>query len=183
VGSRIVERRKITVARRRDSLALGIVLAAILGPVLLTGVLIAIDMRTDLSGLKARQGEREDIQPAIGWGDLANLTPARQLPVRMLGYMMEGYRSVNDGTPVMMFMLMPDAGHVLHPAHRVPDEMVEVWLPLDMPVRYSDRRLVWVSGTLRRKDAVLKEGEAMFTISNATVHGAAERQIRQWFVP
>jgi hypothetical protein len=170
-------------ARTRETRTLALILIAVVGPLLLTGALIAIDMRTDLSDLKAIRGKSVDGYPAFGWADLANMIPGHPTPARMLGYMMDGYHPVSDETPVMMFTLMPDAGHILHPAHRVPDEMVEVWLPLDMPIRYLNRRLVWVSGTLRRKDAAMKEGEALYTISNATVRFAAEHQIRDWFAP
>jgi hypothetical protein len=169
--------------RKGETTTLALVLAAIVGPMFLTGALIAIDMRTDLSGLKARPGADADGFRAVGWGELEALAPGQRMPARMLGYMMDGYKPAPDGTPVETFMLMPDAGHLLHPAHREPEDMVEVWMPLDSPVRYSDRRLIWVSGMLRRKEAKPREGVAAFTLSDAEVRFAAERQIRDWFVP
>jgi len=177
----------VTVKKRADrkgeTRTLALILASIVGPVFLTGALIAIDMRTDLSNLKAKPGTDADGLPAMGWSDLENLGPGQQRPARMLGYMMDSYRPVPDGTPVETFMLMPDAGHLLHPAHREAEEMVEVWMPLDGPIRYSDRRLVWVSGMLRRKEAKPREGVAAFSMANAEVRLAAERQIREWFAP
>ena len=169
--------------RKGETGALAIMLAAIVVPMLLTSGLIAIDMRTDLSELRARQGVGIDGFRAMGWSDLSSLAPGRTTPALMLGYMMDGRRTVPDGTPIETFTLMPDAGHLLHPAHREPDAMVEVWLPLDSPIRYADRRLIEVSGTLRRKDARLNEGEAAFTLANAAVRFAADRRIRDWFEP
>ncbi len=158
-------------------------MVSIVGPMFLTGALIAIDMRTDLSGLKAKPGTDADGLRTFGWSDLEALGPGQQTPARMLGYMMDGYKPVPDNTPVETFMLMPEAGHLLHPAHREPEEMVEVWMPLDTPIRYTDRRLVQVSGMLRRKEAKPREAVAAFTMSNAEVRFAAERQITDWFVP
>jgi hypothetical protein len=169
--------------RKSETRTLALILVSIVGPMLLTGALVAIDMRTDLSGLKAKRGREADGLRTLGWGDLEALAPGRPTPARMLGYMMDGYKPVPDNTPVETFMLMPDAGHLLHPAHREPEEMVEVWMPLDTPIRYADRRLVEVSGTLRRKEARPREGVAAFTLSNAEVRFAAERRITDWFVP
>jgi hypothetical protein len=149
----------------------------------LTGALIAIDMRRDLSSLKAMPGRSVDGIRAVGWSDLAAIAPGEAAQARMIGYMMEGYKPVPDDTPIENFTLMPEAGHLLHPAHRDSEEMVEVWLPLDMPVRYSDRKLVWVSGALRRKQGRIQDGVAAFTMSNAEVRLASERQISDWFAP
>ena len=96
----------------------------------------------------------------------------------MLGYMMDGYRPVPDGAPVAMFVLMPEAGHLFHPAHRIPDEMVEVWLAEGASVAYKDRDMVWVEGLLRRS-----EGRAAYAMTNAFVARADERAIAQWFAP
>lgn len=169
--------------RRGETRTLALTLAAVVGPVFLTAALIAIDMRSDLSGLKARQAIDADGVRTVGWSDLKSLAPGQSLLARMMGYMMDSYKPVPDDTPVETFILMPEAGHLLHPAHREAGEMVEVWMPLDTPIRFTDRRLVWVSGMLRRKQGKPEEGIAAYTMSNAVVRLAAERQIRDWFVP
>jgi hypothetical protein len=158
-------------------------MAAIVVPMLLTGGLIALDMRTDLSDLKARPSAHVDGFQIVGWSDLRSLTPGQPVQAAMLGYMMDGPHPVADGTPVETFALLPDAGHWLHPAHREADESVEVWLPVDLPIRYSGRKLIEVSGMLLRKPGHLREGEAGYTLANAEVRFAGDRRIMEWLQP
>jgi hypothetical protein len=44
--------------------------------------------------------------------------------VRALGYMMDADQPVRDGERVRRFILLPDAGNVVHPAHRFGDETI-----------------------------------------------------------
>ena len=80
-----------------------------------------------------------------------------------------------------MFVLMPEAGHFLHPAHRIPEEMVEVWL--NRPVWFKYRRLVWVSGTLTRTSNSPNSDKALFAMHNALITPAADPEIARWFTP
>jgi hypothetical protein len=153
-------------------------------PVLLACMLVAEDMRTDLSDLKpvARA------QALVGWADLdprdGNPAQTRWPPhtlVKMLGYMMDGYSPSADGSEVRMFVLMPEAGHFLHPAHRIPEEMVEVWL--NRPAWFKYRRLVWVSGVPERNSSISKSDKALFAMHEALITPAADPEIAQWFTP
>jgi hypothetical protein len=47
-----------------------------------------------------------------------------------------------------MFILLPEAGQFLHPAHRISNQMVEVRPTHPLAFRY--RELVWASGILNR---------------------------------
>ncbi|MDQ1474266.1 MAG: hypothetical protein QOJ99_5746 [Bryobacterales bacterium] len=80
-------------------------------------------------------------------------------------------------------MLMPDAGQLLHPAHRTSDEVVEVWLGEDKSVSYRDRRLIWVEGRLRRLRTKPTEGLASFALADAVTERASPRDITRWFTP
>ncbi len=80
-----------------------------------------------------------------------------------------------------MFVLMPEAGHFLHPAHRIPEEMVEVWL--NRPAWFKYRRLVWVSGVLARTSNSPKSDKALFAMYNALIMPAADAEIARWFTP
>jgi hypothetical protein len=104
-------------------------------------------------------------------------------PVRMLGYMMDGYHPVRDGTYVKMFVLMPEAGQLLHPAHRLRDEMVEVWLAGGQSIPYMDRNLVWVEGKLQRIRQKARDGLASYAIREAAIERAPDRDIMRWFAP
>src|SRR5260370_34728536 len=97
--------------------------------------------------------------------------------------MMDVYHPVRDETAVKMFILMPEAAQLLHPAHRHPDEMVEVWLASGRSVSYVDRNLVWVEGTLQRVHQSSREGLASYAIRDAAVERASDRDITRWFAP
>ncbi len=185
MGSRVITRsfKPGRVPRPGETRALAITVAAIVLPLLLTGGLISLDMRTDLSGLKARPNLTPTAGKVFGWEDLDALEPGSPTQAIMLGYMMDGRHPVPDDTPVGSFMLMPEAGHLLHPAHREPEAMVEVWLPLDLPIRYHDRRLIEVSGMLLKRDGRRTPGDAGYTMANAVVRFASDRRIREWFLP
>jgi len=142
------------------------------------GLLIASDMRSDLSELRPVFKVWADGVELLGWPQLRPGSAPPEYRVRMLGYMMDGYRPVADGAPVAMFVLMPEAGHLFHPAHRVPEEMVEVWLTEGTSVAYKDRDMVWVEGLLHRS-----EGRSMWAMTDAFVARADERAIAQWFAP
>ena len=99
----------------------------------------------------------------------------------MLGYMMDGDEPFHEGAAVRAFLLLPDAGHILHPAHRIPDQMVKVTLATPGVFRY--RRLVWVSGTFGRTGKTERSGQAMYEITNGSVSFASDAEIVRWFEP
>lgn len=176
MGARLIVRHDSGAARRRETRTIATVLASIVGPCLLMALLIASDMRSDLSELRPVFKLWADGAELVGW---PQLRPDAALPrdrARMLGYMMDGYRPVPDGAPVAMFVLMPDAGHLLHPAHRIREEMVEIWLTQGASVTYKDRDMVWVEGLLRRS-----EGRSAYAMTDAFVARADQRAIALWF--
>jgi hypothetical protein len=156
---------------------------------ILAYILVATDMRIDLSDLKPVHATADQAPVAIGWADLeaqngrpVSMDQVRwQMPVRMLGYMMDPYKPWRDGTPVDQFVLLPEAGQWLHPAHHIPNQMVEIRLRRPMPFGY--RRLVWASGVLGRTPGKPEEGKALYQIADAIVEPAAERDISRWFQP
>ena len=72
---------------------------------------------------------------------------------------------------------MPEAGHLLHPAHREPDEMVDVRLA--EPIPCNDRALIWAEGFLKRGAG---GPGAAYSLNRAHVSRADELAISQWFV-
>ena len=155
---------------RQESRTIVAIIAAIVLPCILMLLLVAADMRPDLSDLQPLSREAD----LIGWPQLdAALTQGR--PVRLLGYMMDLENTPND-TPVQVFILMPEAGTMVHAAHRIPEEMIEVRLSKSVLFRY--RSLVWVGGIIERSR--VRSG-ARYLLEDASVRSAADSYISRWF--
>ncbi len=154
--------------------------------------LISLDTRPDLSDCRPRSDRTTIDADLLGWPSLTqsdyfpksrnieNSPPQNAAVVKMLGYMMDGYKFARDGAPVKMFVLMPSAGHFLHPAHRDPDEMVEVW-PGSGTVIFENRQLVWVSGAFNRLPQHSVEEHALYALRDASVEPASYEDIKNWF--
>ena len=182
MGTRVIKTRTISVAqRKRESRALASILCAVVLPLILAFALVALNMRSDLSELMPAEPLPDGTAALIGWQDLeipegktVSLEQARAQSgrrVRMLGYMMDSLG--RDG-----FVLMPEAGHILHPAHRIPDQMVEVWPTAPVPFRF--RSLVWSTGNLARTHGA---DRSLYTMTVAEVQPAVESDITLWFKP
>jgi hypothetical protein len=179
VGARVIRKPDPSVRRKKESLTLWAIIAVIGLPLLLGYILVAADIRTDLSELKpAKQADDAGFVPA-GWPELEN--GGAQGRVRMIGYMMDGYRPSPDGSNVDIFVLLPEAGQFLHPAHRIPNQMVEV--RPRRPVRFRNRQLVWAVGLLNRTMGKAGEETAAWAMGDAEVQPAEPRDIPKWFQP
>jgi hypothetical protein len=179
VGSRVIHRADLSIRKKNETLTLWKIMAAIAFPLLLASVLVSVDMRADLSELRAAaQADEKGVTP-LGWADLE----AQGAPgwVRMIGYMMDGYRPSKDSAAVDMFILLPEAGQFLHPAHRDPGQMVEVW-PRHL-VHFTNRELVWAIGILNRTAGRTGDEKAAWAMGDAEVEPAVETDIVKWFQP
>jgi hypothetical protein len=146
---------------------------------LLAVALVGMDMRSDLSELKSTGKMDGKGAVPVGWPDLDLWHDGPR--VRMIGYMMDGYQPSRDGALVDVFVLLPEAGQFLHPAHRIPNQMVDVHPSHSVVFRYRD--LVWASGTLTRTMGRPGAGRAAYALTAAEVNPAAERDIGRWFHP
>jgi hypothetical protein len=194
VGARTIRIRDDSVRRkkvREENVTISKIIAALAIPMFLAFVLVAMDMRSDLDELKSSGQTDDQGAMPIGWPELEGRQDLSPVPhpanwegqrrVRMIGYMMDGYKPSRDGDQVSMFILLPDAGQFLHPAHRIPNQMVEVW-PLH-PVAFRYRGLVWAFGTLNRTTARRGDEKPAYAMSDADVMPASERDISKWFHP
>jgi hypothetical protein len=180
VGAPTIRKRDDSARRKQETLTLWAIIAAMAFPMVLAVALVAMDMRSDLSEMKST-GQRDDKGAVpVGWPDLER---GREGPrrVRMIGYMMDGNQPSRDGATVDMFVLMPEAGQFLHPAHRIPNQMVEV-RPSN-PVVFHYRDLVWATGTLNRTMSTHEDDKAGCAMTGADVNPAADREIGKWFRP
>jgi hypothetical protein len=157
-------------------------------------VLVALDLRPDLSEMSVRDANRSSGVVLIAWSALESDAQPRSgariaqpsLPdpsteVRMLGYMMDGNHPETNGAFVSRFVLMSDAGQLLHPAHLEPSRMIEV--SLQEPVRFDFRRLIWASGLLNRASSKIGYGGPGWRMTNARTEPASSNAILQWFEP
>jgi hypothetical protein len=165
--------------RRVDARRLWTITAAIGLPIILAVALVGLDMRADLSELKPAR-EPDKGAALIGWPDLKDLreSPAR---VRMLGYMLDDLRRPHEGNRADIFILLPEAGQLLHPPHRIPERSVVVWPT--WPVVFHYRQLVWVTGTLSRALRSSGDDQPAFAMTFADMRPADERDIGKWFRP
>jgi hypothetical protein len=118
----------------------------------------------------------EHAHTALNAGDISPGTM-----IRALGYMMDDDRPVQDGERVGSFVLLPDAGNALHPAHRFGDEITDVQLQAGNEVRFSERSLVWVWGTLRMLPGDPSGHEPLYVLENARTEPANKADIQMFF--
>ena len=108
---------------RLRTLVLVIVITCV--PVL--GVAIVSTTEPDLSDLTPI-GQPPGQYELLNWFALRHGRFSSEAAVQALGYMVESDRSPQAGDWVRDFVLLPEAGNLLHPAHRIPDEMIAVRL-------------------------------------------------------
>jgi hypothetical protein len=101
--------------------------------------------------------------------------------IRALGYMMEGDRPIHDGDRVQAFVLLPDAGNIVHPAHRFGDGMIDVRLKAGSTARFSERSLVWVWGTLRMLPGDPLGHSPLYVLEHARTEPASKTDIQRYF--
>ena len=101
--------------------------------------------------------------------------------IRALGYMMDGEQPIRDGASVRSFVLLPDAGTFVHPAHRFGDQMIEVQLTAGDTIRFSERSLVWAWGTLRMLPGDPLGPKPLNILENARAQPTNTADIRAYF--
>lgn len=98
-----------------------------------------------------------------------------------LGYMMAGDQVARDGDSVNRFLLFPDAGNALHPAHHFGDQMIAVQLQPGSTIHFSERNLLWVRGILYCLPGDPNGDRPLYRMENAQAAIADKRDIRKYF--
>jgi len=101
--------------------------------------------------------------------------------VRILGYMIDIDAPVRDDTPVSEFGLITEAGTLLHPPHRIPEEMVDVRLKPGAEIGFEQRRLVWAEGILERNVSFGRKGRPAYVLWKAVAKRAERSDIPRYF--
>ena len=101
--------------------------------------------------------------------------------VQALGYMMDGDRSIPKDQWVQDFVLLPEAGNLMHPAHRVRDQMIAVHLEDGARIQFSPRALVWAWGNLYASAGLGPRSEALYILERASAKAAGKADIQRYF--
>jgi hypothetical protein len=147
VRARIAKQSRLSRSRGLRTFVLVVAITSV--PVL--GTLLAIVSTTEpdlseLSPIRQFQGQYGLLKwYALRQGDFS---PAGS--IQALGYMLEGNRPLHTGDSIRDFVLLPEAGNILHPAHRIPNQLIAVHLREGGEIQFSPRSLVWVWGTSAR---------------------------------
>jgi hypothetical protein len=182
-------KRKLSISRGEEVRALLLIGASITIP--FAGVVLAISgtIRPDLSDL-VPVGSSAGNYVVLSWPTLMRdhpqaLATHSQLfigaSVQALGYMFETDRVYGEGEWVRDFVLLPEAGNLLHPAHRFGDQMVAVHLAPEARVRFSRRALVWVWGTFRASAGDPAGPKPLYALECARAQLAERAEIVKYF--
>ncbi len=101
--------------------------------------------------------------------------------VQALGYMFDGDRPSSKGEWVREFVLLPEAGTLIHPAHRIRDQLITVHLEDSKGVRFSPRLLIWVWGKFRVSPEPAVRSRPLYTVEQARVKLADKADIPRYF--
>ena len=179
--------RRHDVSSRRARRTVAVLVALICLPIIAALILITKTAGPDLFDLTPVVS-RSDQYVILAWSDLERhkhamktATVSSGTMIRALGYMMESNRPVGDGEIVQNFVLLPDAGNPLHPADRFGDEMIDVRLDAGNEVRFAQRSLVWVWGTLRMLPGDPLGHEPLYVLENARTEPANKADIQKYF--
>lgn len=182
-------KRKLSISRSEEVRTLLLIGAGIAIPLAAAVLAISETGRPDLSDLVPIGNSAENCV-VLSWSTLLrdhthSLAAGSPLfigaPVQALGYMVESDRPKGEGEWVRDFVLLPEAGNLLHPAHRFGDQMITVHLAPDARVRFSRRALVWVWGTFRASAGGPAGSKPLYSLERARVHAADMEEIRQYF--
>ena len=189
MGGRAKGNKKLSVSRADSIRVLLLVIAVagvpILGTVFVTNSTSEPDL-SELTPVSPRAGQylvldwSELLQNTSGVSKTGTVVPAGA-EVQVLGYMMDGDRSVRKNQWVQDFVLLPEAGTLLHPAHRIRDQMIAVHLEDGTRIQFSPRALVWVWGNLKTSAGLGPRSEALYTLERARAKPAGKSDILTYF--
>ena len=185
-GATIKKKPKLS---KRDSIRALVLVAVVVGvPILGTIYVTASTSEPDLSDLTPIH-QRAGKYLVLDWSALQNEAhiskAATAMPagadVQALGYMMDSDRSIAKDQWVQDFLLLPEAGNLMHPAHRIRDQMIAVHLEQGTRIQFSPRALIWVCGNLQASAGLGPRSEAVYVLQRARVKPADKADIQRYF--
>ena len=171
----------------RRTLALIVTIASV--PLLGTILAVVSTTKPELSEL-VPSSKQVDGYIVLNWVELLQmhrneLNPASAelsgAAVRALGYLADGDKPIHTGDLVQDFVLLPEAGNLLYPAHRFGDQMIHVYLTESDRIPFSPRRLVWVWGTFRASRGDPSGPTPLYSLEGAQAQAAERADIARYF--
>jgi hypothetical protein len=136
---------------------------------------------SDLISLGHPQGQYQRQYVLLNWYALRQGRFSAGASIQALGYMVGNDRAVHTGDSVREFALLPEAGNILHPAHQIPDQTIEVHLREGEPIEFSPRSLVWVWGKFRASPPDAAGLQPLYHLDEARARPAAKSEISTYF--
>ena len=174
----------------KDAIRILLLATAIAGvPILGTIFVTTATSEPDLAELVPING-RVANYVVLNWSELLRepSSDARQATlglsdseVQALGYMFDGDRPISKGQWVREFVLLPEAGTLIHPAHRIRDQVITVHLEDSKGVQFSPRLLIWVWGSFRASSEPAVRSRPLYTLEHARVNLADKADIPRYF--
>jgi len=180
MATRASTAKQLRVSRSEGLRAFFLVIAITCVPILGTVLAIVFTTEPDLSELTPiRHPQGQSV--LLNWFALRQGRFSAGAPVQALGYMVESDRPLHTGDPVRDFVLLPESGNILHPAHRIPDQMIEVRLREGEQIHFSPRSMLWVWGTLRASPEDPNGIQPLYHLDEARAKRADKSEISAYF--
>lgn len=190
VASRINGKKRATVSRG-DSIRILVLVTVVAGvPILGTIFVTTSTSEPDLSEV-APINDRVGSYVVLNWSALmqdhpldlrnARLGLAAGTDVQALGYMFDGERPTSKGEWVREFILLPEAGNLVHPAHRIRDQMIAVHVEDGKGIQFSPGALTWVWGSFGVSSEPSVRSKPLYTLERARAKPADRADIQRYF--
>jgi len=186
-----VKRKKKATVSREDSIRVLLLVTVIAGvPILGTIFVTASTSEPDLSELAPisdRTGGYVVLDRSLLLQDhppdlrRATAGLAAGTEVQALGYMFDSGRPISRSEWVTEFVLLPEAGNLLHPAHRIRDQMISIHLEDGKRIQFSPRALVWVWGSFGVLSEPSGRSKPLYTLQRASAKLAERTEIHRYF--
>jgi hypothetical protein len=182
-------KKKPTVSRG-DSIRILVLVTVVTGvPILGTIFVTASTSEPDLSDL-APINDQVGSYVVLNWSALLQAHPpdlgkprlgiAAGTDVQALGYM-HGDRPISKGEWVKEFVLLPEAGSLLHSAHRIRDQMIAVHVEDGRGIQFSPRALTWVWGSFGVSSEPSVRSKPLYKVERARAKPADMADIKRYF--
>jgi hypothetical protein len=189
VPGRVGKKKHLNLSRADEVRTLALIVALAMIPGGGTVAVIALTTQPDLNELTPVASHTAGFS-LLSWESLLRDQPhaldarsaiASGAAVEVLGYVMDGNRTLENGERMQEFTLLPEAGSPIHPAHRFGDQMIDVHLRDDARFRFSPHTLVWVRGSLQSLSGDPTGDKPLYTIEQAHAERAGRGAIRKYF--